>query len=137
MLINGKEYGYSSLKISFLGGLDIAGVKSISYKVKKESENLMGTGDEPVGIGYGPKEYEAEIQLMRKDIIMLQKTAGLVSLVEIDPFPIVILFANGTDPISTVVLEHARFMEDGMEGSTGDKELPLTIPLGISGIKYL
>ena len=136
MLVNGVEYSYVNLQFSFLGNTDVKGVKSISYKVKKESENLMGAGGEPVGIGYGPKEYEGEIQLMRKDIMAIRKAAGGKSLVDIDPFDIVIAFANGTDPITTETIRFARFMEDGLEGSTGDKELPLTIPLGLSGIEF-
>lgn len=136
MLKNGVEYSYTSLQFSFLGNTDVKGVKSISYKVKKESENLMGSGDEPVAIGYGAKEYEGEIQLMRKDINAIRTAAGKRSLVDIPPFDIVIAFANGVDPIQTETLRYVRFMEDGLEGATGDKELPLTIPIGLSGIEY-
>lgn len=136
MLVNGVEFSYSSLKFSLLGNTNVKGVKSISYKIKKESENLMGSGDEPVGIGYGGKEYEGEIQLMRKDIMAIRKAAGGKSLVDIAPFTIVVAFANGTDAIKTETLRYVRFMEDGLEGSTGDKELPLTIPIGLSGIEF-
>lgn len=136
MLDNGTEYSYSNLQFSFLGNTDVKGVKSISYKVKRESENLMGSGEEPVAIGYGPKEYEGEIQLMRKTIQAIRKANGNKSLTQVPPFDIVHSFANGVDPISTVTLRYVRFMEDGLEGATGDKELPLTIPLGLSGIEY-
>lgn len=136
MLKNGVEYGYASMRFSFLGNTDVKGVKSINYKVKRESENLMGAGDEPVAIGYGVKEYEGEIQLMRKDIDAIRTAAGQKSLVDIPPFDIVIAFANGVDPIKTVTLRYVRFMEDGLEGATGDKELPLTIPIGLSGIEH-
>ena len=136
MLKNGIEYSYSSLQFSFLGNTDVKGVKSISYKVKRESENLKGAGDDPVAIGFASKEYEGEIELMRKDINAIRKAAGQKSLVDIPPFDIIIAFANGVEPIITETLRYVRFMEDGMEGTTGDKELPLTIPIGLSGIEY-
>lgn len=134
-LVNGVEYSYTSLQFSFLGNNDVKGVKSISYKVKKESENLMGAGEEPVGIGYSHKEYEGEIQLMRKDIMAIRKAAGNKLLVDISPFSIVIAYANGVDAIVTETLRYVRFMEDGTEGSVGDKELPLTIPIMYAGLE--
>lgn len=136
MLENGVEYSYSHLQFAMLGNSDVKGVQSISYKVKKESENLMGTGDDPVGIGYGPNEYEGEIKLMRKTIQAIRRASGNKSLTEVPPFDIVHSFANGVDPIKTVTLRYVRFMEDGLEGATGDKELPLTIPIGLSGIVH-
>ena len=135
-LKNGQEFSYMHLNFSFLGNMDVKGVKSISYKEKRESENLYGAGGEPVAIGYGNKEYEGEIELMRKDIIAIRDAAGKRSLLDIAPFDLIISFANGVDPVRTVTLRNVRFLEDGLEGATGDKELPLTIPLALTGIEY-
>ena len=135
-LVNGKEYSYVNLQFSLLGNTNVKGVKSISYKIAKESENLYGAGDEPVAYGDGEKTYEGEIQLMRKEINAIRRAIGNGTLVDIPPFSIVVAFANGTDPITTETLRYVRFLEDGLEGAQGDKELPFTIPLAIGGIKF-
>lgn len=134
-LVNGIEYSYTSLSFAFLGNMDVKGVKSITYKVKKASDNLYGAGEDPVAIGNGIKEYEGEIQLMRKDIMAIKAAAGNKSLVSIAPFDVVVVFANGTDPTKTDTLRYVRFLEDGLEGATGDMELPLTIPIMLAGIE--
>lgn len=132
----GQEYSYIHLKFSFLGNVNVAGVKSITYKVKRESENLYGAGGEPVAIGTGNKEYEGEIQLMRKTIQALRRSNANQSLVDIPPFDLVVTFANGSDAVQTATLQNVRFMEDGLEGSTGDKELPYTIPIMMTGVLF-
>ncbi len=134
-LVNGIEYSYTSLSFAFLGNMDVKGVKAITYKAKKASENLYGAGAEPIAIGNGNKEYEGEIQLMRKDMMAISAAAGNASLVDIAPFDLVIAFANGTDPVKTVTLRYVRFLEDGLEAASGDMELPLTIPLALAGIE--
>lgn len=134
-LVNGIEFSYVSLGFAFLGNMDVKGVKSITYKTRKTSENLYGAGQDPVGIGFGNKEYEGEIQLMRKDIMAIKAAAGNKSLVDIAPFDVVVSFANGTDPVKTDTLRFVRFMEDGLEGASGDMELSLTIPIMLSGIE--
>lgn len=134
ILINGVEYSWVSLKFAFLGNADVKGVQSINYKVARESENLYGGGDEPVAIGYGNKTYEGEIKLMQKDVRAIRAAAGGKSLVDIAPFTLTIQYANGTAPDTSDELQFVRFLEDGMSGEQGAKELPVTIPLGIGKI---
>lgn len=133
---NNIEYSWSSLRFSFLGNNDVKGVKSINYKVTRQSDNLYGAGDEPVGLGYGNKTYEGEIQLMMKDVRAIRQAAGS-SLVDIPPFTMTIQYANEGEAITAETLLGVRFLEDGLTGESGANELPVTIPLGLTGIEFL
>ena len=136
VIANGVEYSYSNITFAFLGNTNVLGVKSISFKQKRESENLYGAGGEPIAIGYGNNEYEGEIQLSRKELMRMREANGNKSLTSIPPFDIVMVLANGVEKSKTITLRSVRILEDGMEGATGDKELPLTIPLALAGIVY-
>ena len=134
--VNNVEYSWSSLRFSFLGNNDVKGVKSINYKVTRQSDNLYGAGDEPVGIGYGNKTYEGEIQLMMKDVRAIRQSAA-GSLVDIPPFTMTVQYANEAEPITSETLVNVRFLEDGLTGESGASELPVTIPLAMTGIEFL
>lgn len=135
-LVNGIEYSWASLRFAFLGNVDVKGVQAITYKQMRAKENLYGVGDEPVARGYGNKTYEGEIRLMQKEVRALRAAAGNKSLTEIAPFTLIVQFANGTDPIQSDQLLNVEFLEDGLEGEQGNPEMPVTIPIILSGILF-
>lgn len=132
MLVNGQEFSYGDIRFGFLGNTDVKGVKSINWENTQEKPNLYGSGYEPVAIGKKSKEYSGEIELMQKELIAIRRAAGVASIVDVPPFDIVLELANGTDPAELITLGYARFEKDGMEGATGDEELPVSIPFKFS-----
>lgn len=134
--INGIEYSWSSIKVAMLGNISVEGVKSLNYKVDRESENVYGAGGKPVAIGYGNYTYEGEIQLHQSEIMKIRKATGS-SLVDIPPFDIIVSFATTpTGPRTIHKLIGCAFRSDGVSASSGDKEMPMTIPLTIRDIQF-
>jgi hypothetical protein len=117
-------------------GRTSVGVTEIEYKETQEKENIYGAGDEPVSRGYGKKGYEASITLPAEEVDALELIAPDGDITKIPPFPITVSFTEGSR-VKTDILQFAEFMENGRSSKTGDKTIPVKLPLIIAGIKRI
>lgn len=129
MLINGQEYAYADLQFSFLGNFNVAGVNAISWRSRTAKANVNGAGREPVARTRGGKEYEGSITLHSKEFFRLVEANGFNDLDDIPPFNLTVAFANGIDPVKTVVLPHCEFNESGLSATKGDVEIATDVPI--------
>lgn len=130
-----KNYGWAHLTVAFLGNASVEGVQQLTYTAEREREDIYGRGSKPHDIGLGNIKYTGEIKLTRAEILAIREAHGFISLVEISPFDIVVTYAKAaTDPVKVEVLKGVTFLKDGTEATQGDKELPLTIPIGILNV---
>ena len=137
---NGHEYDFAHLKFAFLGRNNVKGIKGVKYKVTRESPNLYGAGGNPIAYGTGNKVYEGEITMMRSTVedirAAIQARLGdpNADLTDMPASDFINELGSGTAPTKTHILRAVRFTEDGLEGTTGDPELPLTIPIMFAGL---
>jgi hypothetical protein len=123
-LINGVSYNYANINISILNVLP-KGVRSISYAVTRGSAHFYGVGDQPVALGYGNKTYTAtfEIQLEEAQAFAVAAAASGIQggdITAIAPFDISITFGNVGQTITTHTLVKCVFLDNGVEGTSGD-----------------
>jgi hypothetical protein len=134
-LVNGRARDWVQIKMTALGRTSV-GVTEIEYKETQEKENIYGAGDEPVSRGYGKKGYEASITLPAEEVDALELIAPDGDITKIPPFPITVSFTEGSR-VKTDILQFAEFMENGRSSKTGDKTIPVKLPLIIAGIKRI
>ena len=135
--INGRAYDWASLSAQLLGQT-IAGITAVSYGVKQEKVNNYGAGVNPVSRGYGKREPEASITLEMKEVERIQ--AALPpggSLMDIPPFPVVIVYRNSSNQLVTHTLHNCEFLGQKRELKTGDTNVEVELPLILSHIEGL
>ncbi|MBK6611846.1 MAG: hypothetical protein IPI59_15635 [Sphingobacteriales bacterium] len=134
--VNGKGYGWDSLRISFLGNPDVIGVTSLNYEETQEKTNLYGTGNRPVERAEGKVECKGGIKLYPSEIMNIQKAAGGKSLIQIPPFDIVVTFNNGVEPPTSDTLRCCQFTKNARAFSNGDNENAQELELVIGKIEW-
>ena len=134
-LINGVEYGWSSIVFE-LFGVPVQGITAISYKKKQTKTNNYGAGDEPVSRGYGKKEYDASIEILRSEWTKIIAASPSQDPLTIGWFPISITYGNSLADITTDTLQGVEFLEDPFDAKEGDTKLLVKLPLIISDIEH-
>ncbi len=134
-MINGRVYSWADLVINILGVV-VTGVTAISYKSKRDKENVYGAGAEPVGRGYGNKTYEGSITLHVDEIAAIEAASPSGSLDDIPPFTIVVSYQPETGPIKTEKLKFCEFMENSRAWKQNDTKGEVEIPLVIGSIQW-
>lgn len=132
-IVNGVNYSWANISL-ILFGTPIVGILSIDYKRKQKKENNYGAGSQPVSRGYGNYEYEGSIELYTdtwKDIIASSPNRDPL---QITPFDIPVTFGGTGVATTKDVLRAVEFLEDPLEGKSGDTKLTVKIPLIIGGI---
>lgn len=128
-IINGIQYDWGSISIPLLSVTPVTQIVKISYSRKQKKENLYGAGYDPIGRGYGNKEYEASMEMYSDLWFAIIAAAPNNDPLQIPPFDLPIVFANnGQSPIKDV-LRSVEFLEDPFAASQGDTKLMVTIPM--------
>lgn len=134
-LINGVSYSWANVKL-VLFGVPVIGITQVEYKRKQKKENNYGMGTEPIGRGYGNKEYEGKITLYREEWNAIIAAAPSKDPLDIPFFDIQVSFA-GTRVLPTLdVLRACEFMEDPFTVSQGDTKIMVEIPLIIGMVEH-
>jgi hypothetical protein len=123
-LINGVSYNYANINISILG-VQPKGIRSISYSVSRGTAHYYGIGDQPVALGYGNKTYTAsfDMQLEEAQAFAIAAAASGIQggdISAIAPFDISITYGNVGQTITTHTLKKCVFLDNGVEGTSGD-----------------
>lgn len=135
-LINGTNYGWSSVKFN-LFGVPVVGITAIKYKKKQVKENNYGAGQEPVSRGYGNNEYEASITLYLDEWRRIIAASPVKDPLAIQPFQIQVLMGDSSLNFRQDNLEACEFLEDPFDTKQGDSKILIEIPLIIAGIKHV
>jgi hypothetical protein len=131
----GRDYSYADISFSFMGATDIGGVTAISYKIKRNSENIMGAGAEPIGYTLGTKEYEGSMTVTLGTWMEMCKANDVATLTDAPAFNIVLGLSDGTEAMDTIEIGYVRITEDGFDGSSGDSTLPVELPFIFARLK--
>ena len=132
-LINGTNYSWSNISVNPFG-VPLTGIVSITYKRKQTKTNNYGAGVEPVSRGYGIKEYEGEMEVYLDEWKAFIAASPNRDPLQIPPFNIPVTFSGQGVLTMKDTLRAVEFMEDPLEGKSGDTKLTVKIPLIIGGI---
>lgn len=130
MLINGKNYSWSSLSL-IINGTAYTGFTEISYKQSQTKENNYGIGDKPISRGYGNKSYEGSITMYRDTWQSIIEGSPANNPLDLPFFNIIVQY----QPTSTGILIKrdtlvaAEFTEDGITVAQGDTKILVTLPI--------
>lgn len=136
-LLNGVAYGWGSTQV-FMLNKNIIGCRAINYKVVSETENIYGTGVNPVQRGFGNITYEGSITLLKEEVVELQKIAPLGDICNIPAFDIQISFLPGlaATKVCTDTLKKVVFTNNGHTGAQNDKSYEVELVLSIGSIDF-
>lgn len=133
-LINGKAYDYTQIIVQILGA-PVPSVSAISYSEEQSKENNFGAGSRPVSRGRGAKNASGSITISMNDIEAIRDVVAGGSLLDIEPFDIVVTFMN-LQKVVTHTLKNCEFINDGMEAAVDDKDIKKSFDLVLSHINY-
>lgn len=134
-LINGTAYTWASIKFA-LFGVEVVGIKKISFKEKQKKDNIYGLGDKPIARGRGNYEYEGSIEIMTEEWKRIIAASPNRNPLAIDAFDIPVLYGNNAiNPENKDILKAVEFLENPFDAGQGDTSLWVTIPLIIAAIE--
>lgn len=136
-LINGKAWGFASIRLSALGNTNIEGFTALEYKTTTEKTPVYGAGHKPLGMGRGNTNFEGSITLLQEELQALRAAAPNGDITEIPLFDMQVALADKpTDNAIVHTLRGCSFKEDGLTANSGDAQLSIQIPLFITDISY-
>ncbi|MCC9072456.1 hypothetical protein LNQ49_12770 [Flavobacterium sp. F-65] len=109
---NGKAYDSADVEV-FISGVPIE-VTSATYGNEQEHQLNYGLGNDPSSWSQGKKTPSASIGLMMHDIVPLELAAKGGSILNIQPFDVIITFTNEYNIIVTDRLL-VKFQNEGRE----------------------
>lgn len=138
MDFNTAEFAWKDLEVVMLGR-PIARLLEVKYKVTKETKEIYGRGQNPLGIQEGNKKYEGEIKIGQSELEALINKAQLITPggdpTDLPQFNVAISYEkNGillTDILVGVKLQE---FEKGMK--QGDSDMEVTLPFKCLAIEY-
>jgi hypothetical protein len=136
-LINGILYSWANVTLQIFGA-PLVGATKISYKTAQKKENQYGLGVDPIGRGYGNKEYTASVDMYLDDLKRIIQAAANRDILAIPPFDIQVTWASPSNRIQTLtdILRSCEFLENPVETSQGDTKSIVTLPLIVGRIEY-
>jgi hypothetical protein len=137
VLVNGVAYSAAQAQI-IVGIAPLAGVKSISYKKKRESKNNYGLGSEPINIGYGQVMYEdMSIELDMDTVKNIVAGAPSRDITLIPPFTVkVVMMPDPLNPNTTTdEMANVRFTDDGQDINAGETIIWRKFTLAYAGLQ--
>ena len=130
-LINGLEFGWSSINLSFPGGYNIIGVTEISYEENLNKEPLYGKGSKPVAYGTGNHGYTGSVTVYKSEfdrIELAAQIAGDITSLHTEPFSVTIMYRNlGDTKITTERLTGVTITNISNSAGQGDTGLLTTL----------
>lgn len=134
-MFNSREFEFADIKVNMLG-VELEGLRGLTYKKSWEKEPVYGAGNEPKAIQRGNKKYEGSLSLLKSDVDALSKaarTAGYDSILDVPgkDINITCVYQKEEDAASlaTDTLVNVEFteFEDGMK--QGDKFKEVSLPI--------
>jgi hypothetical protein len=136
-----REFEYADVKVAMFG-VELTGLRGITYKKTQEKEEVFGAGNSPKAIQRGNKKYSGSLSLLKSDYDQLDRAAvaaGYEDLVDVPGtmINITVVFQkeDNAAKLSTVTCMNCEFTEaeDGMK--QGDKFKEITLPFIFTKLK--
>ncbi|MBS0647390.1 MAG: hypothetical protein JSR97_12495 [Verrucomicrobia bacterium] len=130
---NSKEFEFADIKASILG-VELSGLRGLTYKKSQEKEPIYGAGNEPKAIQRGNKKYEGTLTLLKSDVDLLNEAARRAGYQDITDVPgdninlTCVYQPNGMSVLKTDTCLGCEFteFEDGQK--QGDKFKEINLP---------
>lgn len=138
ILINGKEYSYSDVRVHFLGRT-VEGISAVSYEDNVEKKNNIGRGNMPVSRTRGNYEAKSSITLSMKEVVAIQAALQPGQrLQDIAPFDIEVSYVddNGTNRIVNDRIRNCEFTNNKRELKTGGDQFDTQFDLITGSIDW-
>lgn len=133
----GKLYDWGSITLSILGGTNV-GVSRINISHKRDSNNIYGSGQEPIGYVNKNNEYSCTLSLLYDEfqqIVLAALSQGLTPM-EIPPFLIIMQLGSTQDPLvpyKIITLQNCRFTTDNFDVKQNDGGFYHDYPISFAG----
>ena len=130
---NSKEFSFSDVKVKLLG-LELTGLRGLTYKKKQEKEAVYGAGNQPKSIQRGNVSHDGTLMVLKSDFDLLNEAAiaaGYDDLVDVPGKDIIItcVYENkASSLLKTVTLIGVDITEDEDGMKQGDKFKEVTLP---------
>lgn len=137
--INGKEYSWVDVEITVEGKSEpLVGVTGISYNVKKDHQNVMGKGGEPIAQWSGAKQPEGcSLTLLQSELEAWQQSLPKgFDLTDLPPFNITVSYAPLGGPRTTDRLLDCLIGSTPKETGTDKKAMEVKLDLTVRKILY-
>ncbi|MDI3547887.1 MAG: hypothetical protein PWR10_1539 [Halanaerobiales bacterium] len=123
-MINGKNYSWEDITIQLPYGT-LIDIEDIEYSDEKETEANYGKGSNPTGYGEGNYSANGKLTLKREEFQRLLDYVKKNSktLYGLDPFPIIVSYANDDQPTVTDKLPLCKFTSTKNGSSQNDKKV--------------
>ena len=135
LYVNGIMVAWADLVYSPYG-VPLVGIVKIEYEITQKKENINGQGKEPIGRGYGKKEYKGSIEIYKEEWNRFIDAAPGKDPLAIPASDIPLTYGSQTNP-RTEILQNVEWLTDEMKSSEGDMSLKVTVPFIFAGIKRL
>jgi len=137
ILVNGRSYDYTNISL-VISGIEIFGVKSISYAQTESKQNHYGLSQNVISRGSNTREATCSLEISMIDFSAIQNTAPDKNLLNIPMFDIIVIYGgtNGTNPI-THIIKNLEFLDVGVETTLNDTENTRTFELLPTHIEFL
>lgn len=133
-LINGKSYGWSSIKFG-VGGVPFIGITKINYSEDQEITDNYGAGNKPISRGYGKIKFDGSITLYADEVERLTAQSPTGRLQDLGEFDITVSYLKGTAIVNHTLLACA-FKNNHRDTQEGDTSIPVELKLAIGDIKW-
>ena len=135
MAFDSREYEFADIKVALLG-VELSGLRGLTYKKSQEKELIYGQGNQPKAIQRGQKKYDGTLVLLKSDVDLLNAAARLAGYEDITDVPgrlidITVLYQKSDDAaqLNTDTLQNVEFteLEEGMKQADKFKEVSLPL----------
>lgn len=132
-MFDSREFEFADVKVQ-LFGIELSGLRGLTYKESQEKEPVYGSGNKPKAIQRGNVKYEGSLMLLKSDKDALNRAAvaaGYRSIIAVPETAINITCVyqkEGSAMLSTAKILGVAFTEyeDGMKQN--DKFREVTLP---------
>lgn len=123
-MINGKNYSWEDITIQLPYGT-LIDVEDIEYSDEKETEANYGKGSNPTGYGEGNYSATGKMTLKREEFQRLldHVKKNSKTLYGLEPFPVIVSYANDDQPTVTDKLPHCKFTSTKNGAAQNDKKV--------------
>ncbi|MDY0102826.1 MAG: hypothetical protein RBS07_07780 [Lentimicrobium sp.] len=138
MNFNTAEYAWKDIEVVMLGR-PIVRLLEVKYKVTKETKEIYGRGQNPLGIQEGNKKYEGEIKIGQSELEALINKAQQVvpgsDPTDLPQFNVAISFEK-LGVLRTDVLVGVKLQEFEKAMKQGDSDMEVSLPFKCLAIDY-
>jgi len=136
VLINGQAYQWSDTNL-IIGSRVIMDWKGINYGTTMVKQDIHGGGTRVVKRGYGKEESTCSLTLSMEEVEFLMKDYGVNSLIEIQPFTILVTYqATGTLKTVTDTIHYCEFRNNSRNPKMDDLSIDIELDIVTSHITF-